>query len=418
MKQKGMIATIRSLTGNARICILTEPLWGIPYNLCLPYASLYMKELGVSVAQIGMIGSLYLLMSAIASFLSGVITDKFGRKKTTFWGDVISWSIPELLWAFSQDVNWFFVATIFNGCMRVTGNSWGLLLTEDSDDETVFKCNLLAQLMGLVSVVFMLFSGGAVARFGLVPTMRVLYIVGFIMMTTKFFVLNATVRETSVGLRRMKETKNQSIWSMLWGCKDVYLHLLREKRILLTMGMIAVFQIVSRLNELFMSVYAVDHVGIAESNWMWIVLLKSLVTMVCIVLVIPRLQIKSFKRPMVLAWCVFILSQLLLICAPQGALGIAMLIGCSALEGFALCLISPIMDTMLIINADPDRRARIYGLVYGTILLGAAALPWIGGVMSKVSIHAPFMINVVMMLIGIALTIALAKARKEEVPVE
>ena len=37
-----MIASLAGMKGNARACLWPEPLWGVPYNLYLPYASLFM----------------------------------------------------------------------------------------------------------------------------------------------------------------------------------------------------------------------------------------------------------------------------------------------------------------------------------------------------------------------------------------
>ena len=45
-KNHAMIRTLLGLRGNPRACVYTEPLWGIPYNLFIPYASLYMLALG------------------------------------------------------------------------------------------------------------------------------------------------------------------------------------------------------------------------------------------------------------------------------------------------------------------------------------------------------------------------------------
>ena len=53
MKNHVLITTLKNLTGNPRGCVYTEPLWGIPFNLYAPYASVYMVALGLSDAQIG-----------------------------------------------------------------------------------------------------------------------------------------------------------------------------------------------------------------------------------------------------------------------------------------------------------------------------------------------------------------------------
>ncbi len=50
--------TLRSLKGNQRACVVTEPLWSIPNNLFLPFASIYMAAIGLQDTQIGMVASL------------------------------------------------------------------------------------------------------------------------------------------------------------------------------------------------------------------------------------------------------------------------------------------------------------------------------------------------------------------------
>ena len=44
--------------GNPRTLVLIEPLWGIPYNLISPFATLYMYAQGITDVQIGLILSI------------------------------------------------------------------------------------------------------------------------------------------------------------------------------------------------------------------------------------------------------------------------------------------------------------------------------------------------------------------------
>jgi MFS family permease len=98
------------MRGNARGCVLTEPLWGIPYNLWAPYASIYMLALGLSDSQVGMVISLSLTGQTAMALISGVITDKMGRKRATLVFDILAWSVPCLLWASARSLEWFVVA--------------------------------------------------------------------------------------------------------------------------------------------------------------------------------------------------------------------------------------------------------------------------------------------------------------------
>ena len=58
MKKHSLFTTLQNLKGNPRGCVYTEPLWGIPFNLYVPYVSVYMLALGVSKEQIGLIASI------------------------------------------------------------------------------------------------------------------------------------------------------------------------------------------------------------------------------------------------------------------------------------------------------------------------------------------------------------------------
>src|ERR1044071_4147917 len=76
LKNHSLITTLKSLTGNPRGCVYTEPLWGVPFNLYAPYISIYMLALGLTDTEIGTILSISWGFQIILAFLSGVITDK------------------------------------------------------------------------------------------------------------------------------------------------------------------------------------------------------------------------------------------------------------------------------------------------------------------------------------------------------
>ena len=103
-----LLRTLVELRGNPRACVYTEPMWGLSMNLCLPYATVYMLTFGMSDSQVGIVASIYMFSQMIFAFLSGPIVDKLGRRKSTAIFDFLSWSLPCLIWAFSQGF-WFFV---------------------------------------------------------------------------------------------------------------------------------------------------------------------------------------------------------------------------------------------------------------------------------------------------------------------
>jgi MFS family permease len=109
LKQHSLFTTLKSLRGNPRGIVFSEPLWGIPYNLYAPYVSVYMLALGLKDQQIGLIVSVSWGFQVVLALMSGMVVDKLGRRRTTLIADILSWSVPALISALAQNF-WYFLA--------------------------------------------------------------------------------------------------------------------------------------------------------------------------------------------------------------------------------------------------------------------------------------------------------------------
>ena len=410
-----MIASLAGMKGNARACLWPEPLWGVPYNLYLPYASLFMAALGLSPSEIGYVASINIVSQVVFATLSGVITDKLGRRWTTFLFDTLSWSVPEFLWMFSQDFRWFAAAAVFNGAWRVTENSWSLLLIDDMKEEDIMPAFSLTQMLGLFSAFFAPLSKLAIDAFGLVPTMRVLYGVTFVSMTIKFILVQAFSQETSIGRRRMAATKNKSIFRLLYECKDVYIQTVMSKRMMLTFGIFASYSLVTTLNNNYWALLVCQELGVAQGNVVFFTTIKSLVTLLCVLFLVPRVTRMPSKYPLLTGFGVHIAAMSLLVFAPRGAVGVAMLLISTLLEAVALSVLSPMTSSLLFINAGEEERARVCGLIYGTISLITAVFPSLIGLLAEISLRIPFAICAGLFAFAAALVVPLSRmpAHKE-----
>lgn len=404
-----MIAFLAGLKGNARACLWPEPLWGIPYNLCLPYASLYMAALGLSPAQIGYVASINIVAQVVFAVLSGVVTDKLGRRRTTFLFDMLSWSVPEFLWMISQDFRWFAAAAVFNGAWRVTENSWSLLLIDDMKQEEIMPAFSLTQMLGLFSAFFAPLSKFAIDAFGLVPTMRVLYGVTFVSMTLKFILVQKFSVETSVGRRCMEATRNKSVLRLLYECKDVYIKTVMSRRMLLTFGIVASYSLVTTLTNSYWSLLACRELGIAQGNVVVFTTIKSLMTLVCVLFLVPRVANLPVKRPMLGGLAMHIAAMALLLFAPRGVSAVLMLLLSTLLEAAALSILSPTTSSLMFINAGEEERARVCGLVYGTVSLMTAVFPSLIGQLAEISLRLPFAVCIALFVFAGVLVMRLSR---------
>ena len=409
-----MLSFLMGLKGNARACLWPEPLWGIPYNLYLPYASLYMAALGLSPAQIGYVASINIVSQVIFAVLSGVLTDKLGRRWTTFLFDTLSWSVPEFLWMISQDFRWFAAAAVFNGAWRVTENSWSLLLIDDMKQEDILPAFSLTQMLGLFSAFFAPLSKIAIDAFGLVPTMRVLYGVTFVSMTIKFILVQKFSVETSVGRRRMEATKSKSIFRLLYECKDVYIRTVLNRRMLLTFGIVASYSLVTTLTNSYWSLLACRELGIAQGNVVFFSTTKSLMTLLCVLFLVPRVTRLPMKRPMLAGLAMHITAMALLLASPRGTAAVFMLLLSTLLEAAALSILSPSTSSLMFINAGEEERARVCGLVYGTVSLLTAVFPSLIGQMAEVSLRLPFAVCIALFVFAGVLVTLLSRMPQQE----
>lgn len=402
MKKDSLIHTLLNLKGNPKACVYTEPLWGIPYNLFAPYASLYMLALGVKDYQIGIIISLGMIFQIAFSLLGGIITDKLGRRFTTFIFDIIAWSIPCLIWSFSRSFTWFLIAAIFNSVFRITANSWNCLLVEDAEKKNIVKIYTWVYISGLGAAFFSPLTKIFISKYSLIPTVSVIYLLAFIIMTTKFIVLFITSKETNQGKIRIEETKNTSFIEMLKGYSDVIKIIFKKKETLFTLSIMLIMSIVSLVNNSFWSIIVTEKIHINPENIGFFPFIRSSIMLFFFFIIIPKINVRRFKKPLIIGFLCFVTSQILLILTPDK--GYVILIISIFLEACSLSFINPLLDSMQVIMVDIGERARIIAVLYVVVIALSSPFGYIAGALSTIDRRLPFIMNSILLLIGAFIT--------------
>lgn len=399
IKNHPLFQTLRELKGTPRATVLTEPLFGIPYNLYAPFMSVYMLALGVTDQWIGTIASLGLVFQIISAILSGAITDKFGRRTTLFVTDLITWSIPCLIWAFAQNTTYFVIAAMINGLFRIAHTAWTCLLVEDAEERHVVHMWTWIMIFAVCSAFFSPLGGWIVQKVGLIPAMRGLLVFGSVMITAKAAILYIFSKETVRGVQRKEETRNLSIISLLGDYRSVIKQVFRSKAILGALALMVITNIFSTVNGSFWGVLFTSKLGFANSQIAVFVMLKSIVTTVGFFVIGPRLRnLLHFRLPMWVGFAGYFASQALLVFMP--AHSVALLIISVILEGAAASLVSPMTESLLAVAMETKERARISAVVYATLILFTSPFGWIAGQLSAVNRSLPFVMNMGLFVIG------------------
>ncbi|HHV93514.1 MAG TPA: MFS transporter [Firmicutes bacterium] len=400
-KSNSLIKTLVNLKGNARACVWTEPLFSIPWQLYTPYVALYQVALGLTKGQIGIIASVSMLVQVFAALVSGIITDKLGRKHATHIFDVISWSIPCLIWAFSRNFTHFLLAAIINGFWRVPANSWNCLLVEDTEEKQLVQVFAWINIAGLLAAFVAPVAGVFIARYGLVPTVRVLYLLAFVMMTAKFQILDWMAKETERGKIRMQETAGVSPWAMLGEYRGVWRQVIHTPQTMVALGVMVVLNICTMINTNFWSLLLTQRLHVPKQYIASFPLVKALVMLLFYFVVIPRLNPLRFRRPMLTGFSLFAVSQIVLISAP--VLGYGYILVSIALEACSLALLQPFTDALVAVSVDPEERARIVSILHVCMLLLSTPFGWLAGHAAELDHRLPFALNTVLLILGFLL---------------
>jgi len=397
MKNHPLINTLLTLRGNPRACVYTEPLWCIPHYLYIPFVSVYMSALFLTDSQIGLVASATMFFMAIFALLSGAITDKLGRKKTTLIFDILSWSIPCLLWAFSQNFWWFMVAAAFNGMMQITTNSWMCLLVEDAEKSAMVKIFSIIHIIGQMAVIFAPISAVLVNRFSVVPVMRGLYLFSFLSMTTKFIILFKFCGETEVGKVRKKETANMTIFKILSGYGQIFKRILESPGMMLALGISVIFNITSMILVNFFGLYTTGFLLIPEHFLAYYPIVRSVIIISFLYFVQPKLSRFGFKRPMLTGVLLYIASHAVLLTAPIENLIIPFVY--IIVEACAYSLVMPNRDSIVVLLIDPDERARISSIMIVLTLCCSIPFGYLAGWLSDMDRRLPFMLGAALFMI-------------------
>jgi DHA1 family tetracycline resistance protein-like MFS transporter len=398
LKTHSLITSLKELKGNARGCVYTEPIWGIPFNLYAPYVSVYMIAIGLSEEQIGLTVSIGWAFQILFALLSGVITDKLGRRLTTLIFDILSWSVPAFISAIAQNYWYFLGAAIINSVWRVTHNSWTCLMVEDTDPDQLVDIYSWVYIAGLLVAFFTPLAGLLIKTFTLVPTMRGLYLFASVMFTVKCIVTYRLTRETEQGKVRMQATRHQSVLAVLGEYKGVFRDILHTPQTLYTAGIMLVMSICSMISGTFWAILVTKKIHIPNQNLAIFPFVKSVIMLVFFFVFIPRMRRLHFKVPMLVGFAGFVMSQLLLILAPEKGYGL--LLVSILLEACSIATVSPLVDQMTVRTVDPEERARIQSILYVGIILLTSPFGWIAGTLSEINKNLPFILNIILFAAG------------------
>ncbi len=400
-----LLRTLVELRGNPRACVYTEPMWGLSMNLCLPYATVYMLTFGMNDIQVGIVTSIFMFSQMIFAFFSGAIIDKMGRKKSTAIFDFLSWSIPCLIWAFSQGFWFFVVAALLNGMMKITTVSWDCLLVEDAPKDKITHIYSWVIISGNLSALFAPISSILVAKLTMAPALRILYINAFIIMTAKIIILYKFSTETAVGKVRKKLAQTMSFKEMLSGYKSAVSKILKSRGTKFAIVISILVEIVHMIGMTFWQIIASRRIGVSDTLLPIFPMIRSILSIILFFTIIAKINQKKLKWPLYGGFISTIISCILLIIITDTGIVGYIILGISLIfDALGSAVLSTLRESLVAIHVDPEERSSILALLQTTVMLVSVPFGYIGGLLSDISRILPFILCIILLLLGIVST--------------
>lgn len=399
----------RRIKGNARGCLIFEPLWVIPANLFMTYASVYMLELGLSETEIGFITSISLVMQIFSSFISGYLTDRMGRRAALLTFDVISWSVATFIWAISQNFWYFLIAAIINGFQKVPNTAWYCLLVEDTDQKDRSLVFTILQFIGVVAGFFAPLGGLLVRRYTLVPAMRIMYTIACISMTIMFLGRNKATHETEIGIRKRYESKMAGFKSSLAEYAYVVKYVLSNKPLMLIFGVYILNNFQMTMRGTYLSIYLVNALKLDDALIAIFPAISSVAMLALLFLAVPRFKEELYYRYIIMGFGVSLAANLMLIIAPVG--GVPWVVVSTMLAAAGSIVANPYLEAAVANAIDDENRAKIFSILTVFILVFTSPSGIIGGWTYTIDPRIPFALVILAFAAGIALMGAFVKQK-------
>lgn len=378
------------LQGNSRGCLTFEPFFLIPFSMFSTYATLYMYELGLTELNIGWITTIGLIVQVFSSLLSGYLTDRLGRKRAILYFDLLSWSLATLLWAFSQNL-WFFVAAaVINGFQRVPHIAFYCLIVEDTRPADRTYVFTLLQIIGVVGGLFAPLGGLLVHQYGMVPGMRIMYVLAFLLMTFQFVGRHLTTRETEAGIRKRQETRELGFRETLIEYGGAFRDLGAERNLLLIFAVYILFNFQATLKGTYLYLYLADYIHLDSGLLSLFPAVSSVIMLITLWLLMPRIPDHSANRAMLAGFGLSALSNAMLVVYPSASY---FWIGLSTiLAAVGLMISSPYLEAAVQNAIEDDKRAKVFSMLSVLILLFTAPAGIIGGWAYKLDPRIPLVL--------------------------
>ncbi len=392
-----MFEGFKSLPRNAKACIATEPLWALFAPTTIYFMPLFQKQLGLSELQMGSLNSVNIAAGLVFYLFAAPLTNKLGRRRTSFLFDFAAWTVPMLLWAMARSYAWFLFATVFNAVVRIIYVSWNLLLSEDASESqrpTIFGyINAIGSLGGITTLA----GGFLIQKYGVEPAMRGLFWGGAVSISALFIIRYIYSRETKVGEFMMAKTKGESLFRLVARQLPGALEAMKEPFFRRMTGIYFIGNAILSI-DFFRVLYLKDEKTLSPLTVSLLPALGAALSFIIFFLILPRRKGQKYKKSLASAFFACLLAQLLFMLMPRGSAVAAILIF-PALQA-SVALFQTFRDTVFMNGTGAELKSDRFSLIQILMMFFSIPMGALAGFLYSLDPRLPFALASALYLAG------------------
>lgn len=402
------------LRGNLLILTLSWMVWYPALRMLEPYDKLYMQDLGATPSIIGGIAALSTIVVAFIRIPGGYIADRFGRKKIIVTM-TFTVALAYLFYAFAPSWEWILIgALISNFCLIYQPALMAMRADSVPPEKRGIGFALADFLPMLVSIPSPMISGYLVSTMGRVDGVRLLYLatvgIGVVGAFIRFL-LKETLPE------KKREPEAESFWRFREDFKRQYSD--ATKFVFRFLPYLALIYMVFEFGFMgcywFFQIFAVDFLGISNSDW-GVVYALSLIVYLGTVVPIGVLVDKVGRRKLMLSLTgIVCLSAFLFALTPQRTeytlIYVIVSFPMLMLANVAMFNVFPVLEADLVPREKRGRVSATLFLLSG--IAGAAGQALAGFAYERIHPRFPFILLTALIFVDFILIIFLVKEPRE-----
>ena len=415
MPRKGifgkLIDEFSFIRGNLLTLIVSWVFMFFAFSMVFLFESPYIRALGAPPSIIGLMNSAGLAALSLVRLPGAYIADKYGRKQiivTMTFGIAFSY----LFYAFAPDWKFVLIGMIISNLCLIYQPALQAIHADSIPPEKRGMGYAISNVIPNIPAIFApAIAGLMVEIYGLVPAMRLIYLIVFFCILASAIVRLLFLKETLQKYEKIKFTDIKTAFEeSLRAIKEAWLSMSKGLKILTIALLVSAFE--EPMFRNFTSLYVFDVIRVTDVEWG---IVNAVWTTITLIFGLPLGKVVDKigrKNSILLSYLIFTPSSILFIFCrnfPQLIIAYTMF----ALGG---SLIGPAYSALQADMIPREKRGRIMGTIGTLNLIATIPAAALGGYLYEIDPASPFILAIFLgITVSLIITLGVKEPSKKEV---